>query len=69
MISDLRFLALNKFANLGLESSYKELEMKLNQILTIALGTCLGQILFALTIMVFWILLGSFLLRSISFGG
>jgi hypothetical protein len=43
--------------------------MKFNQILTIALGTCLGQILFALTLVAFWFLLGSFLLRSISFGG
>ena len=43
--------------------------MKINQILTIALGTCLGQILFALTILLFWTVLGGFLLSTISFGG
>ncbi|HEX9595922.1 MAG TPA: hypothetical protein VF982_03505 [Anaerolineales bacterium] len=43
--------------------------MKINQILTIALGTCLGQVLFALTILVFWLLLGAAFLRSVSIGG
>jgi hypothetical protein len=43
--------------------------MKFNQILTIALGTCLGQILFVITLTIFWFALGSLFLSSISFGG